>query len=137
MVAVVFTDVLCQALCKVGLMHDSPTSRDIIIIKIFNGVRNSDKLKNSAALSSGEFFSLLTGAAENFIFIVLQVLLVFFISCDIGESCISPTLAFASEMSQFGTCIKMLMRAWVGGCGLPLFGPFSLVAHSHHELLVE
>ena len=53
---------------------------------------NSNKLKNSAALSSGEFFSLSTGAAEIFIFIVLRVLLIFFISRDVGESCMSPTL---------------------------------------------
>ena len=56
-------------------MHDLPTSREM---KKINGVRNSNKLKISAALSSEEFFSLSTGAAEIFIFIVLRVPLIFF-----------------------------------------------------------
>ena len=34
---------------------------------INNGVRSSNKLKNTAAPSSGGLFSLSTGAAENFI----------------------------------------------------------------------
>ena len=46
-------------------------------------VRNSDKLKNPATQSSGEYFSLSTGAADIFIFLILRVLLQFFISRDV------------------------------------------------------
>jgi hypothetical protein len=60
-----------------------------------NSVRNSDKLKNSAAPSSGDFFSLSTGAAENFIFLVLRVLLQFLISRDVIMLYMGPTLAFS------------------------------------------
>ena len=42
-----------------------------------NSVRNSDKLNNPAAPSSGEFFSDTTGSADILIFIVLRVLLQF------------------------------------------------------------
>jgi hypothetical protein len=48
-----------------------------------NAIRNSDKLKNPAAPSSREFFSLSTGAAEILIFVVLRVALQFFISRDV------------------------------------------------------
>jgi hypothetical protein len=67
-------------------------SRDKELSKNLNSVRNSDKLKNSAAPSSGEFFSLLTGAAEIFIFLVLRVLLQFLISRDVIMLYMGPTL---------------------------------------------
>ena len=68
-------------------MHDPiTTSRDKLSSKNLNSVRNLDKLKNPAAPSSGEFFSLSTGAAKIFIFVVLQVLLKFFLSRDVVGS---------------------------------------------------
>jgi hypothetical protein len=67
-------------------------SRDKLSSKNLNSVRNSDKLKNPAAPSSEEFFSLSTGAAEVFIFIVLRALFQFFTSRDVVGLCTSPTL---------------------------------------------
>jgi hypothetical protein len=68
-----------------------------------NSVRNSDKLKNSAAPSSGDFFSLSTGAAEIFIFLVLRVLLQFLISRDVIMLYMGPTLL---EMGQPSTYLR-------------------------------
>jgi hypothetical protein len=65
--------------------------------KNLNGIGNSDKLKNKAAPSSEEFFSLPTDAAEILIFVVLRVPLVFFISRDIGGLCLSPTIGGLSN----------------------------------------
>ena len=45
--------------------------------KHLNGVNNSDKLRNPALPSFGELFSLSTSGAENFIFVILRVLLQF------------------------------------------------------------
>jgi hypothetical protein len=56
-------------------MHDPETSREITSNKNLNGTRNSNKLKNPAAPSSGEFLSLSTSVAEILIFVVLGVLL--------------------------------------------------------------
>ena len=64
-------------------MYTSIASRDKLSSKNLNSVRNLDKLKNTAAPSSGEFFFLSTGAAEILIFVVLRVLLHFFISRDV------------------------------------------------------
>jgi hypothetical protein len=64
-------DRLCTT--KVGLMHDPQTSRDKLSSKNLNGIRNSEKLKNPAAQSYGEFSSLHTYAAEILIFVVLRV----------------------------------------------------------------
>jgi hypothetical protein len=54
--------------------------------EIFNGIRNSDKLKNPAAPGSAEFFSLSTCAAEILIFPILRVPFQFFISRDVPGS---------------------------------------------------
>ena len=55
---------------KVGLMHDAQASRDRFSSKKVNDIRKSDKLKNPAATSYGEFSSLSTVAAEILIFVV-------------------------------------------------------------------
>ena len=68
---------------KVGLMHDAQTSHDRFSSKKVNDIRKSDKLKNPAATSYGEFSSLSTVAAEILIFVVLSVPLAFFISRDV------------------------------------------------------
>ena len=68
---------------KVGLMHDAQTSRDRFSSKKVNDIRKSDKLKNPAATSYGEFSSLSTVAAEILIFVVLSVPLAFFLSRDV------------------------------------------------------
>jgi hypothetical protein len=55
--------------CQLGLMQISCTIlKDKFSSKFFNTVRNSKKIKNPAAQNSEEFFSLSTGAAENFYF---------------------------------------------------------------------
>jgi hypothetical protein len=81
-------------------MYTFTASRDKELSKNLNSVCNSDKLKNSAAPSSGEFFSLSTGAAENFIFkfLVLRVLSQFLISRDVIMLYMGPTLAWADDM---------------------------------------
>jgi hypothetical protein len=66
----------------------STTSRDKLSSKNLNSVRNSDKLKNTATPSSGEFFSPSTGKIKIFIFLVLRVLLPFLISRDVMMVCI-------------------------------------------------
>ena len=48
---------------KVGPIDDLQMSRDKLLSKKLNTVRNSDKLKIPAAPGSGELFSLSTGAA--------------------------------------------------------------------------
>ena len=68
---------------KVGLMHDAQASRDRFSSKKVNDIRKSDKLKNPATTSYGEFSSLSTVAAEILIFVVLSVPLAFFISRDV------------------------------------------------------
>ena len=41
--------------------------------------------------------------------------------CCLQMFCARLSVTFASEMSQLGTCIKTLTRAWVGGCTVPVF----------------
>ena len=64
-------------------MHDPQMSHDKFSPNFLNSIRNSNKLRNPAATSSGESFSLSTVAAEFFIFVVLRVLSQFFISHDV------------------------------------------------------
>ena len=59
-----------QSFGEFKLLHRPSNSldvRDKLSSKNLNSVRNSDKLKNPAVQSSGDFFSLSTGAAEFFL----------------------------------------------------------------------
>ena len=67
---------------KVGLIQYY-NIRDKLSTKKSNSARNLNKLKNPATPSSGGLFSLSTGTAEIFIFVVLRVQLQFFISRDV------------------------------------------------------
>ena len=82
---------------KVGLMHDSETSRDVeLSSKNLNGTHNSKKLKNPALPGSVKFFPLCTGAAGFLNMSELRVPLRFFedslTSHDVSELCMSPNL---------------------------------------------
>ena len=70
-------------------MHDSPMSREM---KKINGTRKTMKIKISAAPVDREKNSSELSAAEFFNLFELRTPLIFFISRDVGKSCMGPTL---------------------------------------------
>jgi hypothetical protein len=83
--------------CKVGLMHDPETSREVISNKNRNGTLKTTKIKISAAPVDRERNSPELGAAGFFNLFELRVPFRFLfevISRDVSGSCISSTLVF-------------------------------------------